>query len=109
MSEMKMSDVFDTDDFNIMHQAEIVDTSKYAYIEHNEIQIEGEAHINYAVLNHDRMVEEIAELREALEKSSEVLRRQLSKYYYKDEVAMLNQYESNKKLLNQLNDRANGK
>ena len=61
---MKMSDTFDTDNFNIMHQAEIVDTSKYAYIEHNEIQIEGEAHINHAVRNHDRMVEEIAELRE---------------------------------------------
>ena len=67
MSEMKMSDVFDADDFNIMHQAEIVDTSKYAYIEHNEIQIEGEAHINHAVRNHDRMVEDIAELKDALE------------------------------------------
>ena len=55
------------------------------------------------------LTEENAKLREALEQSSEVLRRQLSQYYYKDEVAMLNQYESNKQLLNQLKDQSNDK
>lgn len=61
------------------------------------------------VNHHDRLTEENAKLREALEQSSEVLRRQLSQYYYKDEVAMLNQYESNKKILNQLKDQNNDK
>jgi uncharacterized protein with PIN domain len=56
-----------------------------------------------------RLTEENAKLREALEQSSEVLRRQLSQYYYKDEVSMLNQYESNKQLLNQLKGQDNDK
>lgn len=59
--------------------------------------------------NHSQLTEENAKLREALEKSSEVLRRQLSQYYYKDEVTMINQYESNKRLLNQLKDQNNDK
>lgn len=117
MSEMKMSEVFDlpvsVEGFNLndgyIGGAGGMTISNFDCEFENTLSISMAEHAARAINNHDRMVEEIAELREALEKSSEVLRRQLSKYYYKDEVAMLNQYESNKKLLNQLKDRANGK
>ena len=47
---------FEMDSFNVRHYCSIVDTSQYAYIEHNEIEIENEDYINCAVENHDRLV-----------------------------------------------------
>lgn len=58
--------------------------------------------IEDAINNHDRLVSENARLRDALNESNEVFRRNLSKYFYKDEVSMLNTLERNKKLLTEL-------
>lgn len=63
--------------------------------------------VNLGMKAVNELTEENAKLWEALEQSSEILRRQLSQYYYKDEVSMLNQYESNKQLLNQLKEQNN--
>jgi hypothetical protein len=58
--------------------------------------------IEHAISNHDRLVEENKSLREALKESNEVFRRNLSKYFYKDEVSMLSALEKNKQLLSEL-------
>lgn len=67
---MKMSEVFEMDSFNIRHYCSIVDTSKYAYIEHNEIEIENEDYINCAVENHDRLINLETDRKNAISKMS---------------------------------------
>ncbi|QZI87846.1 hypothetical protein SIPHO054v2_p0047 [Vibrio phage 103E44.1] len=67
---MKMSEVFEVNSFNVYHHAEIVDTSRYAYIEHNEIQIENSEYIDHAVQNHDRLVELEIDRENAISKMS---------------------------------------
>lgn len=62
-----------------------------------------------AINNHDKLVEENAKLREALEMSNEAFRDNLSKFAYKNESIMLECYTRNSALLNQLKEQNNDK